>query len=182
MTATGDGTLTYQWQTNEREHQQRQSLRRLHDGDAVGDEREQCGRGELSLCGDGGCGSATSSAPALTLKAATTITGQPSAQNVCAGVERDFSVTASGDGTLTYQWQTNRVNISNGSHYGGCTTATLWVTNVSSADAVNYRCVVTGGCGSATSSAAALTLKAGTTITQQPSARALAWVGTPTSA
>ena len=90
---------------------------------------------------------------------------------MCPGANATFSVTASGDGTLTYQWQTNGVNISNNSHYGGCTTATLWVTNVSSADAVNYRCVVSGGCGSANSSAAALTLKAATTITGQPSAQ-----------
>jgi hypothetical protein len=60
-------------------------------------------------------------------------------------------VTATGEGTLTYQWQTNGVNISNNSHYAGCTTATLWVTNAQSADAVNYRCVVTAGCGSVNS-------------------------------
>ena len=75
----------------------------------------------------GGCGSANSSTAALTLKAVTAITGQPSAQNVCAGANPTFSVTATGDGTLTYQWQTNGVNISDGSHYSGCTTATLAV-------------------------------------------------------
>src|SRR6185436_2674916 len=96
------------------------------------------------------------------------ITGQPSAQNVCSGANPTFSVTATGDGTLTYQWQTNGVNISNGSHYGGCTAATLTVTNAGSADTVNYGCVVTGGCGSANSSTAALTLNAVTAITQQP--------------
>src|SRR6185436_1253922 len=68
-------------------------------------------------------------------------------------------------------WQTNGVNIGNNSHYAGCTTATLWVTNAQSADTVNYRCVVTGGCGSANSSDAALTLRAVTTITGQPSAQ-----------
>ena len=66
-----------------------------------------------------------------------------------------------GDGTLTYQWQTNGVNIANNSHYAGCTTSTLWVTNAQSADAVNYRCVATAGCGSANSSDATLTIKAG---------------------
>lgn len=71
-----------------------------------------------------------------------------------------FRVRATGNGTLTYQWQTNSVNISNSSHYGGCTKATLTATNVTGADTVNYRCVVTGGCGSATSSNATVTCAA----------------------
>jgi len=76
---------------------------------------------------------------------------------------------STGDGTLRYQWQTNGVNLSDDSHYGGCITPSLTVTNAGSNDVVNYACVVTGGCGSLTSSVAGLTLKAATTITLQPS-------------
>jgi subtilisin-like proprotein convertase family protein len=178
VTAAGDGTLTYQWQTNSvslgnGSHYAGSTTATLwvtnvNSADAV----------NYRCVVSGNCGSVTSSAPALTLKTATSITGQPAAQNVCAGANVTFSVTGSGDGTLTYQWQTNGVNIVNGSHYGGCTSATLGVTNVSSVDAVSYRCVVSGGCGSVTSSAPALTLKAGTTITQQPSGQTVNAGGT----
>jgi len=99
------------------------------------------------------------------------ITQDPSTTNVCPGATVKFSVVATGEGTVTYQWQTNGVGISDdASHYGGCTAATLWVTNVSSIDAVNYRCVVTDALGSNTSSAAELTLRTATQITQHPSA------------
>ena len=69
-----------------------------------------------------------------------------------------FTVAATGDGTLTYQWQKNSVNVTNGGHYAGCTTATLTISTADSSDAASYRCVVTGGCGSATSNAATLTV------------------------
>ncbi len=171
VAATGDGALTYQWQTNgvninDGAHYSGCTTANLTVNSVV-----SADTGNYRCVVTGGCGSANSSTATLTLKAATTITGQPSAQNVCAGANATFSVIATGDGTVTYQWQTNGVNISNGSHYSGCTTATLWVTNTQSADPVNYRCVVTAGCGSANSSTAALTLKAATAITQQPSAR-----------
>src|SRR5690606_13558603 len=65
---------------------------------------------------------------------------------------------ATGDGTLTYQWQKNQANLSNGGHYSGVTTATMTVSSADSSDAANYRCVVTGGCGSATSHEATLTV------------------------
>ena len=69
-----------------------------------------------------------------------------------------YNVVAAGAGTITYQWRTNGVNLSNNSHYAGCTTATLLVTNAQSADAVNYTCVVTADCGASTSFQAALTV------------------------
>ena len=44
----------------------------------------------------------------------------PSPQNVCPNGTATFSVTATGSGTITYQWQTNDVNVPNGGHYSGC--------------------------------------------------------------
>jgi len=92
-----------------------------------------------------------------------TITQQPAAQNVCPGSTAVFSVTATGEGTLTYQWQKNQVNLSNGGHYSGVTTATLTISNADSNDAASYRCVVTAGCGSVTSNSATLTVTTGGT-------------------
>ena len=105
--------------------------------------------------------------------AATTITQQPSNQTACAGGTASFTVTASGTGTLTYQWRKGNSKIKNGGHYSGATTATLTITGASSGDvASNYNCAVTGGSGSATSNNASFALRAATRITGQPANRA----------
>lgn len=106
--------------------------------------------------------SAQSSPPAVATTQPDTvppsITQQPQAQDVCAGATATFTVAASGSGTLSYKWQKNGSDISNGGHYSGATTSTLTVSNVDSQDEANYRCVVTSPYGSATSNNAALTL------------------------
>ncbi|HOW19863.1 MAG TPA: hypothetical protein PLC79_12585, partial [Phycisphaerae bacterium] len=43
-------------------------------------------------------------------------------------------------------------------HYAGTATDVLTISNADSGDATNYRCVVTGGCGSVTSNAVDLTV------------------------
>ena len=104
----------------------------------------------------GTCGNATSNAVTLTLNAATTITAQPVAATACQGNVL-FSVTATGAGTLTYQWRFNGTDIP---------TATGSSINVPVIPAANgsYDVVVTGTCGSVTSTAAALTVQNCTAI------------------
>lgn len=86
------------------------------------------------------------------------ITQHPSNQTTALGGGATFTVAATGSGTLTYIWQKNQVNLTNGGHYSGVTTATLTVSNADTNDAANYRCVVTDNTGSATSNEAALTI------------------------
>ena len=52
-------------------------------------------------------------------------TQHPQAASICAGGNASFTVAASGAGTLTYQWQKNGVDVANGGHVSGATTATL---------------------------------------------------------
>ncbi|HSW43996.1 MAG TPA: immunoglobulin domain-containing protein, partial [Phycisphaerae bacterium] len=87
-----------------------------------------------------------------------TITQHPSNQSVTVGGTATFTVVAGGDAPLSYQWQKNSVNVTNGGHYSGCTTATLTISNCDSNDAANYRCVVTNPYGTATSNQASLTV------------------------
>ncbi|MGH9841533.1 MAG: immunoglobulin domain-containing protein, partial [Blastocatellia bacterium] len=100
------------------------------------------------------CGALTSQAATLAVNPATAITTQPANQSASAGQSVTFSVTASG-ASLTYQWRKN------GSAISGATASNYTIASVTAADAGNYDVVVTGACGSVTSSVAALTINSG---------------------
>ena len=88
------------------------------------------------------------------------ISGNPTSQTKNVGEGVTFSVTATGTATLTYQWRKNTVNIS------GATSSSYNIPSVVTGDAGSYDVVVTNGCGSATSTAATLTVnKLNQTIT-----------------
>ncbi len=159
VTAGGAGPFGYQWQKN---------------GANVADGGHYSGTGTATLTVSNAdandaasyrCvvtnagGSTISNAAALTLRTATQITQHPSARQVCLQSTATFTVAATGDGTLTYQWQKNGVNLANGGHYSGATTSTLTISNADANDAADYRCVVTAGCGVATSGTAGLTVE-----------------------
>ena len=99
------------------------------------------------------------------MNAATVIVNQPTANAACLGGSSSFSVTATGQGSLTYQWRKNGVNISGNAT---ATSSTLLLSGIVAGDAANYSVVVTGSCGSVTSSDAALTINTATAITTQP--------------
>jgi hypothetical protein len=90
--------------------------------------------------------------------AAPSINQQPSNQAVSPGGSANLSVVASGTSPLSYQWQKNAANLSNGGHYSGSTGATLAIAGADTGDAASYRCVVTNAYGSVTSSVATLTI------------------------
>lgn len=104
----------------------------------------------------------------VTYLAATTapgITTQPSSVTVTAGNSASFTVVASGTAPLTYQWSKG------GNAISGATSATYSIANAQSSDAGSYTVVVSNSAGSATSSAATLTVNAATVapgISTQP--------------
>jgi hypothetical protein len=85
-----------------------------------------------------------------------TLTQQPASQTIAPGGTASFTVGASAISPLSYQWQKNQVNLSNGGHLLGCTTSTLTISSAASADVAAYRCVVTNAYGNAISSPATL--------------------------
>ena len=92
------------------------------------------------------------------------ITSQPVSQTVCLGSSASFTVTASGDGTLSYQWNKNSVAIP------GATSTTLTINPVATTDAGTYYVVVTSTYGSAPSAHVTLTvIPSQPTINSQPS-------------
>jgi len=86
------------------------------------------------------------------------IFGQPVNRSNSFGTTATFTVIASGAPPLSYQWQKNGTNLSNGGNISGATTSSLYISNVVSSDVGNYRIIVTNVSGSVTSSVATLTV------------------------
>ncbi len=78
------------------------------------------------------------------------VTTQPSPQTTVVGGSVSFSVTATGNDPLTYQWFQDDNAIT------GATSATLTIPSVQATDVGSYYVVVTNGIGATTSNAAAL--------------------------
>ena len=108
----------------------------------------------------------------LTVSDPAGITSQPPAGlAVCVGGNITASVSVSG-GVSSYQWKRN------GTDLPGQTSATLTLSNVTSASAGSYSVVVAGGCGnSVTSSAFSLTVNELPGITVQPVAQSVVCAG-----
>lgn len=85
------------------------------------------------------------------------IVTNPQSLTVTAGSNATFTVTAAGTAPLSYQWRRN------GSPLPGMTEATLYVANVSSADAGTYDVEVRNAYGVVTSGPATLTVNAAAT-------------------
>jgi len=91
---------------------------------------------------------------------------QPASQTVTVGQPANFSVTATGTGPFTYQWQKNNANITGATSSSYTTPAT-----VSGDNGATFRVVVTNSAGNATSGSATLTVTpaaVGPSITTQP--------------
>jgi hypothetical protein len=158
VAGAGTGTVTYQWKK---------------DGNSIAGATSATYTINTVAAGDAGnytadvtaqCGTVTSNAAALTISSGTTINTQPVAQSACLGGSVSFNVAASGSGTITYQWKKNGTDIT------GATSATYSIASVTAGDAANYSVAVTSGCGSTTSTSAALTITPSTNISTQPSA------------
>jgi gliding motility-associated-like protein len=95
----------------------------------------------------------------VTIPGTITFTTQPVDRIVCAGATTTFSLTATGDTNLQYQWQidnTGFVNLANNATYSGVSSATLTITNPTVAlSGKVYRCLVRGDNTTNTSSASA---------------------------
>lgn len=90
------------------------------------------------ISGSSACSAVQSVSVLLKVTEEIAITQQPVAIGVCEGGTAVFSVAASGTG-INYKWQKNNVGLDNGPNISGVGTPVLTITNVSAADAANYR-------------------------------------------
>ncbi|HVS50888.1 MAG TPA: immunoglobulin domain-containing protein [Opitutaceae bacterium] len=162
VVASGTGTLSYQWKK---------------DGAAISGatnasytiaSAQATDAGSYTVTISSIAGSVTSGSATLTVNVVgtpPTITTQPVNATVNAGTSVTFTVVASGTGTLSYQWKKS------GTPIAGATSASFTIASPQSADAGSYTVTVTNSGGSATSSAATLTVNTAATaptITVQP--------------
>jgi hypothetical protein len=159
VSATGLGTLTYQWFKNGVAVSGATSASLTVSNATAAD------NGNYTVDVTGTCGTVTSNAATLTVTvvSAPSITSHPASAAQCAGTDATFSVTASVTaGSMSYQWKKNGVNIA------GATSSSLSLSNILGSDAANYTVDVTGLGGTTTSNAATLTVNAGPSIVNQP--------------
>src|SRR5437867_3883230 len=96
------------------------------------------------------------------------IASQPASQSVVAPATVTFNVGAAGSEQLSYQWQFNGMNLTDGGNVSDATTATLTLTSVQANQAGTYSVLVWNAAGSATSSNATLAIITAPLITSQP--------------
>lgn len=119
--------------------------------------------GTLFLRKSGGSGYQTGTFT-MVAPTAPSISTHPQSQTITVGSSVTFSVSASGSGTLSYQWRKN------GSSVSGAKGSSYTISNVQTADAGPYDVVVSNFVGTATSSSATLTVvdQVAPNITVQP--------------
>ena len=145
--ATGTGTLSYQWKK---------------DGTAISgatsasytiSSAKRSDAGSYTVTVSNSAGSVTSSAAKLTVNLkAPTISTQPKSQTVKEGSSVTFSVSATGSGTLSYQWKKDGTAIS------GATGTSYKISSVKGSDAGSYTVTVSNSIGNLTSDEAVLTV------------------------
>ncbi|MFC2137883.1 immunoglobulin domain-containing protein, partial [Bacteroidota bacterium] len=160
VVATGDNR-TYQWQKD--------GLNLVNSGDTSGvytnslviDNIAAVHAGNYRCRVTNSCGNEFSNVAVIQVNTATSITGHPSSKNLCEGANATLIVTALGS-NLTYQWQKNTVDTA------GATNSTLNFTGILPGNTGNYRCRVTGSCGTQTSNTATVTVHESINITTDP--------------
>ncbi len=156
VSANGSTPLSYQWffNTNTPVFGANNSTLTIYNVQATN-------VGTYSVIVNNLAGSATSSAALLLLNTnalAPTFVSPPASVIVLAGGSASFSGAASGTAPIYYQW------LKNGSPIAGATTTTLNFTNVQNSDAGSYSLLASNSVGTATSSAATLTIASGVVI------------------
>jgi len=158
VTATSDSTITYQWKTN--------GVNAGTNGPALSVGPAVIGwSGMAVICVAANTnGATTSSSATLTVLPDPTITAQPTNVTVSVGATATFTVTASGQSALTYQWKKN------GSTIAGATLTTYTTPlTVTGDNNSQFLVVVTDTAGSLQSASATLTVVGpDPVITSQP--------------
>ncbi len=157
-TAISPVPMTYQWKKNDTDINGATSATYTIPSVQANDEAS------YTVVVTNSAGSVTSDPATVAIALPPTITTDPASQTVYTGTETIFSVSATSNAPLTYQWKKD------GSPIGGATSATYTIASTQENDAADYTVTVTNIAGSATSAAATLTVNPASlpVITAQP--------------
>ena len=188
VSATGTGTLTYQWYSNTTNSNSGGSSLGSSNGANTASytpPTSTAGTTYYYVVAGSDCGNATSDAVAVTVNPSTTIGTQPTGATYCQdGTATALTVSATGTGTLTYQWYSNTTNSNSGGtslgSSNGANTAS-YTPPTSTAGTTYYYVVAGSDCGNATSDAVAVTVNPSTTIGTQPTGATYCQDGTATA-
>jgi hypothetical protein len=113
-------------------------------------------------------GTATTVAATMTVNSEPSITTNPSSQSVSSGGTVTFTAAASGSPAPTVQWQLSTDGGATFANIAGATSTTLSFAAAGSQNGNQYRAVFSNSAGSATTTAATLTVKVAPSITINP--------------
>jgi len=125
-------------------------------------------------------GALATSAATLTVQVAPSVTTNPTSQTVAAGNLATFTAAGSGSPTPSVQWE---VSTNGGTTFNiitGATSAAYSFTASSGQNGNEYEAVFTNAAGSATTSAATMTVQVAPSVTMNPTSETVT-VGNPTS-
>ena len=156
VTATGSTPLSYQWRHNGT------NIASATNSALVLTNVQFTHYGNYSAVVFNTAGSAESATALLAIGNPPTITVQPQGGTVAVGSNVTLSVTATGTGTIRYQWRFNSADLP------GKTNAALTISNIQFPNSGTYTVVVTDDVGPVTSAPAVLTVIAPPVILLQP--------------
>ena len=146
VTAIGESPLSYQWRFNESDIPGATSSSYTISG------VQATNAGNYQVVVTNRFGQTFSDVVTLMVFSAPSITQQPTNQTAVEGDSVTFNVTATGEGTLSFQWRFNGTNLS------GATDSSLMLDNVQTNQAGPYQVIVSNTFGSSTSAVATLTV------------------------
>ncbi len=129
---------------------------------------------------DGNTGTAATANATLAAETAPAVTVQPVAETVTLGGTATFTAAASGDPTPTVQWMVSSDGGASFSDVSGATAATYSFTPTAGQNGDEYEAVFSNAGGSATTTAATLTIQTAPAVTAQPAAETVIAGGTAT--
>ena len=156
MEASGTGTLTYQWRFNGVD------IAGAVEPDLTIPSLGPENVGEYTVVMSNEAGSVISDPAHVSVEVPFRIVEEPRSQALATGSTAIFTVRVSGQGTFTYQWQLDDVELA------GATEATLALANASAVNEGSYRVVVSRGPEQLTSQSALLSVSSLPVISVQP--------------
>jgi uncharacterized lipoprotein YddW (UPF0748 family) len=156
VVASGDLPLSYQWQKDGTNVVNGGGVSGTATASLTLSNVQSVHSGLYRVVVSNNAGTATSANAQIVVIGPPLIVTQPVGGAYNLGSNVTFSVVATGDQPMSYQWQKNGTNLTNEGRVSGADTATLALTSIIAADAGSYRVIASNAAGTATSANAVL--------------------------